>query len=124
MKSSLKFCYVFRNAIARIKLDGTVDNTHTHTHTHTDTHTRAHTHTRTHARKGIISFIIFKRKVNEGKDEWFKLMTNLIHECIGVIAHLIRIWKTEFHCNQGLLPISIQRFSLFTSAKSRRRTMC
>jgi len=71
----------------------------------------------------IINPVIFKRKIEEGNDEWFKLMTNYIHECIGVVAHLILIWKTEFHCNQGLLPILIQRFSLFTSAKSRRRKM-
>ena len=73
-------------------------------------HCRQHTHPHTHARMQgnyIISFIIFKRKVKEGNEEWFKLMTNLIHECIGVVAHLIRIWKTEFHCNQGQLPISI-----------------
>ena len=87
-----------QESIARIKLDGTVDKTHTHTHTH--------------ARKGIyiIRLIIFKRKVKEGNDEWFKLKTNLIHECTGVAAHLIRIWKTEFLCTQGLLPISVNAF--------------
>jgi IS5 family transposase len=93
--------------IAHIILDGTVDNIQT----------------RKHARKRILSLVIFKRKIKEGNVEWFKLMTNLIHECVGVVAHLLLIWKTDFHCNQGLLPISIQRFSLFTSAKSRRRTM-
>ena len=85
-----------QECIARIKLDDTVDKTH------------AHTQARTHARKGIyvISLIIFKRKVKEGNDEWFKPMKNLIRECIGVVAHLIRIWKYEFHCTQGLLPVS------------------
>jgi len=79
--------------IARVKLDGSVDKTHTYPHAHT--HTSARTHTRTHARKGIyiITLIIFKSKVKEGNDEWFKIMTNLVHEGIGVIAHLIRIWK-------------------------------
>lgn len=85
-----------------------------------NTHTRARTHLRTHGNY-IISLLIFKRKVNYGSNEWFKIMTNLIRECVGVVAHLSRVWKTEFHFNQGLLPISIQRFSLFTSAKSRRR---
>jgi len=82
----------------RIKLDGTVDKTHTHTHVR--------------AGKGIfiIRFIIFKGKVQEGNDEWFKLKTNLIHECVGVVAHLIRIWRNEFHCTQGLLPISVNAF--------------
>jgi hypothetical protein len=94
--------------VACIILDGTVDNTHTHA--------------RTHARKEIVSLLIFKSKIKEGNDEWFKLTTNWIIEYTGVVAHLILIWTTEFHCNQGLLPISIQRFSLFTSAKSRRRT--
>ena len=60
--------------------------------------------------------------INIRNGEWFKLMTNLIHECVCVVAHLIRIWKTDFRCNQGLLPISLQCFSLFTSTKSRRRT--
>jgi len=82
--------------IARIKSDGTVDKTHT----------------RTHARKGIyiMNLIIFKGKVQEGNDEWLKLMTNLIDECIGVVAHLICIWRNEFHCTQGLLPISVNAF--------------
>ena len=88
--------------IARIKLDGTVDKTHTHTHAHM----------RAHARKGIyiISFIILKGKVQEGNDEWFKPKTNLIHECVGAVAHLIRIWRNEFHRTQGLLPISVKAF--------------
>ena len=96
--------------IACIKLDGTLDKTHAHTYAHTHTHT--HTHTHEHARKGIhiISLIIFKRKVTEGDDEWFKLATNLIHGCIDVVAHIIRIWKNEFHCTQGLLPIFFNAF--------------
>ena len=72
--------------------------------------TRAHTRARTLKGIYIISLIIFKRKVKERNDEWFKLMTNLIHECIGVVAHLIRIWKNEFHCTQGLLPTSVNAF--------------
>jgi hypothetical protein len=85
-------------------------------------HWRQHTHTHTQG-NFIISLVIFKWKIKEGNDEWFKLMTNLVHECVRVVVHLIGIWKTEFRCNQGLLQISIQRFSLFPSAKSRRRTM-
>ena len=79
-------------------------------HCRQNTHTYAHT--RAHARKGIyiISLIIFKGKVQEGNDEWFKLMTNLIHECVSVVSHLIRIWRNEFHCTQGLLPISVKAF--------------
>ena len=75
-------------------------------------HCRQNTHTHTHTRKGIyiIGLIIFKRKVKERNDEWFKLMTNLIQECVGVLAHLIRIWKNEFLCTQGLLPASINTF--------------
>ena len=77
-------------------------------HCRQNTHTRA----RAHASKGIYitSFIIFKGKVQEGNAEWFKLKTNLIHECVGVVAHLIRIWRNEFHCTQGLLPISVNAF--------------
>jgi len=88
--------------IARLKLDGTIDKTHTHTHTHA----------RAHARKGIyiISLIIFKGKVKEGNAEWFKLMTNLVRDCTGVAAHLIRIWKNEFHFTHCLLPISVKAF--------------
>jgi len=93
--------------------------THTHKHTHTRTHTRAHTraHTHTHTLKGIyiISLIIFKRNIKEGNDEWFKLMTNVIQECVGVVAHLIRIWKNEFLFTQGLLPTSIKLFIVYIS---------
>jgi len=85
--------------------------THPHPHTHTHTHTtRTYTHTRASKWIYIISFIIFKGKIQEGTGEWFRLMTNLIHECIDVVAHLIRIWRNEFHCTHGLLPISVNAF--------------
>ena len=79
-------------------------------HCKQNTHARTRTHAR--ARKGIYITIltIFKRKAKEGNDEWFKLMTYLIHDCTGVAAHLIRIWRNEFHCTQGLLPISLNTF--------------